>query len=84
MIIIPYLFKPYGPHVYVPATVIGYGSLGTFLYKTFLTHSVVELRYAHEAASLRHKWAAMKPYVLLGIGAMLYAFAERLMKAIWP
>jgi len=57
-------------------------------YKFGFQHSVVELRYAHEAASWRGKWKSAQPYVLVALGAVLGAVlgpvAQRIIKAIWP
>lgn len=56
----------------------------TATYRLNFRHSIVELRYAHQATTFRERWKMMQPYVLIAAGALAYALAERFVKAIWP
>jgi hypothetical protein len=73
------LFKKYGY-----AVAIYYIVILVTAYKIAFRHSIVELRYAHEATTFRERWKMVQPYILLAAGALAYALAERFVKAIWP
>jgi len=53
-------------------------------YKVLFHHSIVELRYAREATTIHARLKSAEPYFLVALGALLYALAERAIKAVWP
>jgi|SRR5579863_10383320 len=77
------LIKKYGYAAFC-AMAIYYIVIVVTAYKIAFRHSIVELRYAHEATTFRERWKMVQPYVLMAMGALAYALAERLVKAIWP
>jgi hypothetical protein len=78
------LIKKYGNPVYWTTLAIYYFVAGMVVSKLGFRHSIVELRYAHEATTFRERWKAVQPYILVAMGALAYALAERIVKAIWP